>query len=342
MNVNQFLKKYYRRLLAEGIIKATLCGACIAFAANAVSAFIYWMFCVGNLLLGAVLSAALGAAVGFALYFAKYRPNEKNVARRIDRYGFEERTITMLELDGDDSCIAELQRADAQERIGRFSPKSIKFGISRLFVAIFAVAITVSISFSVIGMLAKGGKLPYGKDWISGGADGSFDVEYTVEGGGYIRGEQKQSVKFGGSTEAVRAVAENGWIFVGWDDENKNPERSEDDVRASLTVKAIFRKIDSEIPDDDDSDSADDLPYGSVIEEAGGGNGDELGGDNIKDDGEGSGGGKWQDRNQFIDGATYYRDYLEFYYQYAMGLFEGATDIPPEIIEFFETYFSGI
>ena len=114
-------------------------------------------------------------------------------------------------------------------------------------------------------------------------------------------------------------------------------------VTESRTIKAVFEKIENTLLDDDDSDEADDLPVGSAIEESGGGDSDETGGETPKDDGgNGQGGGKWLDRNQFIDGATYYRDYLEMYYQYSTGLLESDTEIPPEVIEFFEIYFSGI
>ena len=125
------------------------------------------------------------------------------------------------------------------------------------------------------------------------------------------------------------------------DDGETSPERNETGVNSDMLIKAVFEKIESSAPEDDDSDAADDLPVGSVDEESGGDNSDELGGEEVKGDGEG-GGAKWQDKNQFIDGATYYRDYLEFYYQYATGIFDSETDIPPEMIEFFETYFSGI
>ncbi len=342
MNTNEIFAAYRRRLVAEGMIRSAAVGAAVAFAINTVLAFLYWMLEFGTVWLGAALGLPLGIGCGVLLYFLKYKPDDKQIAGRVDRRGLEERAITMLELSDEGSCMAELQRRDAREHISQVNARDIKFNISPLPVALASAALAFSICLGVLGALAGGGRIPYGKELFAGGADGAFDVVYTVSGGGSVRGEASQRIPYGSDSETVRAIADSGWIFIGWDDGAQSPERQECGVVRNMELKAIFERIDTPTPDDSESDAADDLPFGSVNEEAGGGNGDELGGDNIKDDGDGSGGGKWQDRNQFIDGATYYRDYLELYYKYSTGLLESDPDIPPEIIEFFETYFSGI
>jgi len=343
MDKKQIFGKHYERLAAERLIKSIAAGAIVGFGINTVFAVIYWMLNFGSVWLGAAIGLPAGATVGILLYFLKYRLTEKTLARRIDRSAeLEERMITMVELEGDNSCIAELQRKDAVKNLNALSEKSVKVGISNLLAVTLTALIIISLAFNVLGIMAKNGKMPYGKDMLAQGADGTFEVIYTTDGGGYIRGEAEQEVSYGGSTSYVRAIADDGWKFVSWDDGETSPERNEENVSSNMTFKAVFVKIDGNDPDEDDNDSADDLPEGSAFEEGSGGESDEEGGDNIKEDGEGNGGGKWQDRNQFIDGATYYRDYLEFYYQYAMGIFDSDSDIPPEIIDFFETYFSGI
>ncbi len=341
MNVKEIFGKHYQRLFAESLLKSIIGGIGVASAVNAVLALLYWMLRFGGVWIGMVAGLLLGALSGVLLYFFKYRLTEKTAAQLIDRYGLEERMITMVELSADDSKIAEMQRADAIARLGEVSAKRIKIKLSAALTAVVSVLLISSVSFSVLGVLAGMGKIPYGKDLFAQGVDGTFEVVYTVGEGGSIRGAAEQSVGFGESTTAVRAVADDGWMFVRWDDGETSPERSEANVQSNMQIKAIFEKIDHTTPDEDDNDAADDLPSGSVIEEGGGSNSDELGGEEVKGDGDG-GGAKWQDRNQFIDGATYYRDYLEFYYQYAMGFFDSTTDIPPEIIEYFEIYFSGI
>lgn len=341
MNAKEIFGKHYQRFFARSVLQSIIGGVCVACAVNAVLSFLYWMLRFGNIWIGMVAGLLTGGVVGVLLYFFKYRLTEKTVAQLIDRYGLQERMITMLELRGDHSTIAEMQRVDAMAHLGDVSAKQIKIKLSTPFTVIASALLFLSVSFSVLGILAGAGKIPYGEDLFAQGVDGTFEVVYTVGEGGSIRGEAEQSVGFGKSTEAVRAVADDGWMFVCWDDGERSPERWEVNVQSNMQIKAIFQKIDTTTPDEDDKDAADDLPTGEVIQEGGGSNSDELGGEEAKGDGEG-GGAKWQDRNQFIDGATYYRDYLEFYYQYAMGVFDAATDIPPEMIEFFEIYFSGI
>ncbi len=342
MNENQFLDKHYKRLVTEGILRSAIIGSSVCFGINSILAILYWTFAFGDVWLGLGIGLAVGAVSGILLYFLRYRPTEKEAARRIDRLGLEERVITMLELKDDDSYIAELQRKDAEKSLGGASAKNIRYRLSKTSVIIAAAILSVSVCLTVIGALAKGGKIPYGKDIFGFGDGGALEVVYVAGDGGRLFGEDRQSVKSGGSTSAVLAVADNGWIFIGWDDGERSPERYETDVSQNMVIRAVFEKIDNDGDAEDESDSADDTPLGSSSNDSSGGGSDEDGEQNPSEGNEGHGGGKWQDKNQFIDGATYYRDYLELYYQYATGIFDSNSDIPPEIIEFFEIYFSGI
>jgi len=342
MNVKKIFGGHYRRLLAESALRSAIFGAGVGFAVGGVLAAIYWLVGIGVAWLGAAVGLPVGIVAGVLAYFLRYRLTEKELAARIDRHGLEERMITMLELGSESTDIAVLQRRDAEASLAALPERSIRPRASALLVAVFAMTVAVSLFFGVLAILAHSGSIPYGKDFFLEGADGTLEVSYTTEGGGYVKGEAKQTVAFGEDSQAVRAVAEDGWRFVRWSDGVRSPERREESVTSDISVKAIFARINLSSEDDEDGDEADDLPYADVIEESGGGGSDELGGDNIKDDGDGSGGGKWQDRNQFIDGMTYYRDYLEFYYQYATGIFESEGDIPEDIVKFFEMYFNGI
>lgn len=342
MNKKLLFDRFCRRLRAEGILKAVFSGAVLMLSVNTVFSFLYWLIGFGTLWLGVAVGIPLGALLGVILYHKCFKPTVWQTARRLDREGLEERIITMVEYEGDDSYIASRQRADATDRLAGLSEHRLGIRPPTALIAITAVLLTVGILLLTLGSLAAVGRIPYGMDFFAGGADGECELVYTVSGGGYIKGDAEQSVKYGKNGTPVRAVALDGWMFVGWDDGRGSPERLDGGVTVGMTLTAIFERIDALSPDEEDSDSADDLPYGTVDEESGGGDSDEVGGDNIKDDGDGSGGGKWQDRNQFIDGATYYRDYLEFYYQYSTGIFESESDIPKEIIDFFETYFDGI
>jgi hypothetical protein len=132
--------------------------------------------------------------------------------------------------------------------------------------------------------------------------DTYYEVKYVAKEGGYILGTSEQSVIKGGSSETVVAVAEDGFIFKGWDDGNKNPERKDGEVLTALEFSAIFIHADDDNADEaEDNEEADDLPEDSGGEGEGEGEGE--GG------GEGAG-GKYEDYNQIINGETYYRDHL--------------------------------
>ena len=343
MNGKQIFDRHYRRLLTEGILKSVICGAAVGFGISFIFSFLYWMLAFGNIWIGIVIGIASGILTGALAYRLRYKPTDKTIARRIDRYGLEERMITMLELERDESYIASLQRSDASDKLGAFDAKSIRytFPIAALIVA--AVSLVFSTGFTTLGALAGADLIPYGIEIINPDSGiGTFKIVYEAKEGGSIFGESEQSVEKGTDTSPVLAVADEGWIFVRWDDGGVSPERFEEGVTESATIKAVFERIDKDADGTDEEDRADDLPFGSANEESGGGDSDQVGGENPDSGDSNQGGGKWQDKNQFIDGATYYRDYLDLYYQYAKNIFESDTDIPEDIIEFFEIYFGGI
>ena len=342
MNEKQLFYKHKKRLVTEGIIKSVLSAFATLLGVNFIFALIYWIWGVGNIFVGVLAGAVLGSVIGVLLYFFVFKPTDMAVARRIDRYGFREKMITMLEFQEDASAIARIQRNDALENLGSFSEKSIKFTLPKRLVAFTAAALVLSTLTLTLGALAMGGVIPYGSELFISGGDGEFEITYVAASGGYLRGDTEQSIKLGDAGTPVRAVADEGYIFVGWNDGNASPERREKSLTDNMVITALFEKIDKSGDGADEEDSADDLPFGSTSNSSGGGNSGDEGGDNPQNGNEGQGGGKWQDKNQFIDGATYYRDYLELYYQYATGIFESDTDIPDELIEFFETYFKGI
>ena len=97
MSVKNLLSEYRKRLSKEAWLKSIVWGAVFAFGANAVAALVTW--CLGVKSLKLVLCVSLGvfvavwAASSALLYFLKFRPTFKDVARRVDGLGLEERVI---------------------------------------------------------------------------------------------------------------------------------------------------------------------------------------------------------------------------------------------------------
>ena len=321
---------------------------------------------------------ALTLVYGVLFFFLKYKPSVAETAKRVDRLGLEERMITMLELAGDDSYIATAQRENAKASLARVEDRKIKLRISKVVACIAAASFILGASMTTITGLASNDILPDFNEVVEDDPYANYlPVTYMVEEGGWIEGEADQLVEPGGSTTPVVAMPEDGWVFEGWDDGYADTERQETNVTTELYFVAIFVQIEEGEGGEDgeaeegnngsqstEGDKADDLPQGGSANaesdqngadgsegDGSGSKGDAEGGQGAGNEQEGEGkgegkgqgaGGKWQDSNQFIDGNTYYRDYLEYYYQYAMSIFEENGEIPPEFREFFEAYFNSI
>ena len=104
MNLRQITKKHYRRLVLEGVLRSALFGLFVGFTVNTLFGALVWLFGFGGIWLAVGVGAGCALASGVSIYFLRYRVTEKELARRVDRLGLEERTVTMLELGTDESC----------------------------------------------------------------------------------------------------------------------------------------------------------------------------------------------------------------------------------------------
>ena len=338
MNGKQLFKKHYSRLVLEGVIRSALAGVATGFAVDFAAAFVFWMLDVGGIWPAIGLGAGAAVISGLLFYFLKFRPSEVDVARRLDRLGLKERMVTMLEYKADDSYIANLQRENAKEHLDRVSGRRIRIRISRALVVMLTVAAVFAASMTTVLGLSENDIIPPGGEIIlpDDPLEDHIPVTYLADEGGEIEGETDQLVPPGGSTTPVVAVADEGWMFVGWDDGNENSERSEDNVTVEWVFIAVFEQVfDGEgdgsedestgQPGSPEGDAAEDVPGGgdASVEsdqsgagekgDGSGSDGDSEGGQgSTEDEGEGKGdgqgvgaGGKWQENNQFIDGKTY-------------------------------------
>lgn len=374
MNLKQLFNRHYRRLVIEGVLRSALLGVAVGFTVGAALGLLEWLLGFGGVWLTVGAGVGVAALAGVLAYFLKYKPSAKEVARRIDRLGLEERTITMLELEGDSSYLASVQRENAIEHIKKAENRKIRFRIPKILIYPAIAAFILCSSMTTVVGLAEEGVIPSGGELLPPDpAELPVAVSYMVDEGGEIIGETDQLVYKGEDTTPVVAVADDGWVFVGWDDGVADPERSEKNVQKDMIFIAIFEEIaegeggesgdDAESkPGSGEEDSAEDVPAGgetsgSSDQNGAGDKGDGQGSDGNSDGGQGSSedqgegkgdgqgagaGGKWQESNQFIDGQTYYKEYLEMYYQYALEIFEENGEIPPELREFYEAYIESI
>ena len=223
--------------------------------------------------------------------------------------------------------------------------------------------------------LSESGIIPSGSTIISGDEFADYiPVSYIVDEGGYISGgEADQLVLPGEDADPVVAVPEDGWVFIGWDDDSTDPARHDKNITEPREYIAIFEPIEEEEEGDEseggeggegeEGDQSEDQPSDDGSSESEGEQKEEnqesqdgQPGDSESDsenenssdsesdsgnNGQGAG-GKFEETNMFYDGQTYYKDAMEYYYEQAQQYFDENGDLPPELREFFELYFGSL
>lgn len=341
--------KYRKRLAHIGFFRSAMLGLALSLFAVGAAAFILW---AARAALPVVIgvTAGAGAAVFLAavplLYFKRFRPTDREVARRLDALGLDERYITMYEFKNDASGMAALQREDACARLSSVPERALKFSLALpialllIFCALFAAgATTASVLAAGRTVVEEASPAPAVQTYI---------VTYKVleEGTGTIEGELVQEVEKGGYTSAVTAVAANGYSFAAWVDENKAPlangnnPRSEVNVRGDITVYALFEKTERPAQGED-SDGETGGGEDNETEQGGGESGEEpdepgqSGGDN-KGEGSSGTGSDGRQNNNVIDGT---QDYKENFDREKLENELAGRDIPDDLKDILGDYY---
>ena len=375
---NLLFRKYHRRMVREGVLEAICFGLMIGSGAIFASALVCWLLNFTRIWVPLAIGGGAFLIGAILLFVLKFRPTEQTVARRIDRMGLDERTVTMLELMGDDSYIARMQREDTREKVKSVKPEQVRAGFPLLnlkagAVVALCVALLMGAGMTTVMGLTGSGVIPSPDILpLNDRKDTFFTVTYLTEGEGDIMGETDQTVLAGGDAQTVVAVPQDGWIFVKWSDGIKNPERTDCGLSDDLEVSAIFEEIGDGSEDDDDGSSGDDKEAdtnpdvpddskndGSSSAGSSGGEGGEGQGEGDKGEGSGSGnggqegggkgngrgdgaGGGWTEGNQVIDGKTDYRDVYDTYYDQAMEIIRNGGELPDYLKDFIEKYYGSI
>lgn len=316
MNAKKYFDKHYAKLNLEAFTFSATWGLIVGAICGFIAALITWFTAVKPVWLCLLITlgtiALVSVGVGVALYIFKYRPTPKNSAKRLDSLGLRERMITMLELEQDDSTIARLQREDAKTQLARVPTSSIKIVLSTTMIVLLSVFLTLTTGMTTVAALAAAEILPSGFDTITDTLeeiepDVYFSVTYEAEDGGYVDGEPEQLVIAGGNAEPVTAVAEEGFVFVEWDDGRTKPGRQDNKITGDVIYYAIFEPIADE---GEDGDPNEDAPTDSPKESE---DGEQTKPGEDPSDSSGGPGGKHDEINQIINNNTYYRDELKNY-----------------------------
>ena len=160
MDNRQLFERHRKRLEKEAWLKSVLLSLVIGFAAMLATAVLTWVFEKNGLWFS--LSALVVVTGGLTplFYFKRFRPDDRQIARRIDRLGLEERVITMTELADSKEYIAVRQRADAQEKMKALEIKQISLHVSAALIALVCVFGTLGLSLTTVSTLSYYGLLP--------------------------------------------------------------------------------------------------------------------------------------------------------------------------------------
>lgn len=366
MSVKNLLSEYRKRLSKEAWLKSIVWGAVFAFGANAVAALATW--CLGVKSLKLVLCVSLGvfvavwAASSALLYFLKFRPTFKDVARRVDGLGLEERVITMTEYEKKEDFFAKKQRQDAAAKLKSVKSGSLKIVVSAASIIVACVMLLTAGAATTASALSAKGIIRDLPDIVEPifNPEVFYTIIYEVEGAGEIEGNADQLVLKGGDAEPVLAVAEDGWAFLCWSDGSEEPYRHDKEVMPDgefsevdedgnviITYFAVFTELEESEQDGNggegdeqqqEQDQAQDQPSDGEEQEQ---EQQQTDGDGESKDGDGKG-GEYQDSNKVIDGDQYYGDRLEEYLALAEEILENDGEIPDDLREFIESYYGTI
>lgn len=257
---NEAFKKFQAKLRWEGFLRSLLCGLAIGFAVLFVSATICWVVGFKGIWLSIVLFAVAVGVATTLFYFLMFSPDTKKMAKRIDELGLEERIITMTELEGDDSFIAVKQREDAMAALGKVNASAMKLVISVPIIIACAVIGVGAVGMTTVHALNVADVVPSGIELIQGEkVDQFYSISYSVDGSGLIYGvpngnknfigADKDSikcsvdVKAGEKSDAVIAVAKEGYVFVGWSDGYNSPFRASATINENKIITALFQPV---------------------------------------------------------------------------------------------------
>ena len=346
MSQNLF-QKYHKKLSSEGFIKALLNGLIIGAGVWFVLSFVFWIVNPALFWLAIVAFVLVTAGATALLYYKIYKPTTKMIARRVDDLGLEERLLTMLELENDDSYIAQRQREDAMSALSKIDADLLKIVISLTTKIAVACIGVFAIAMNVVSILSSAGVIMSGKElwhhWF-GVPPTEYEITYTINGEGQLIFEDGKVLKTGETytvlvqegqdSGEVHAVSANEWVFIEWLDGYQYPTRTERNVDKKMTVTVVFAEISGSAGNANAMDMPDDLPPSE--------NGKPNSSMPSNSPPNSMAGGQYEPTNQIIDDKTYYGDEYDAAYDKIREELEKDNEILEEQKDITSGYLGGI
>lgn len=153
------LKAYQKQLKKEALLNAALTSLRWTGLAIVICSIIWW--CCGFGLIWIIpIIVAICFIIIFIIEFIHRLPTLKEVARRIDELGLEERVATAVELEHDDSYIAKRQRENTEKALRDLNSSALKVRVRVIAIIIAIIAAICACGFVAVSVLAYNGVIP--------------------------------------------------------------------------------------------------------------------------------------------------------------------------------------
>ena len=254
MNDKDILAKCKKHMLVESIVKSALCGLSVGMGVDIIVAFLSWLFGFsGGLWLAIGLGVGIAAGSAVIFYYKLFKPDPVEVARRLDSLGLDERVITSLELEGSDTELARMQRADvsyaltrAHEALGK---KMFSFSMPVAIIVAVSVLGTGAVAVDTVSGLSAEGLIPSGTEIIDPDREQFVEVSFVTaiwdsekekpiesDDCGIVDGDVEQVIKPGEYCDWVLAIADDGWAFGFWYWEDADEEYTYEDPSLEIAL----------------------------------------------------------------------------------------------------------
>ena len=298
MDLKKDFKSLYSASIKRAVKKSLFYSLIISFTALFITSLVFWILNVKQFWIAFVGFAVL-EAITFTIFYLIFKPNEEKFARELDSLGLKQRVITMYEYQNDDSLMANVQRQNAIEHVGKVDKKLLRFVVPVLLLVFMISAIVLGVSASTVSVLSATGVIKSGKDTINDLIPTnipSYTINYQAKKGGVIDGELTQVVKEGEDAASVIAISDHGYIFISWSDGVRDPYRHDINVSKNMDLFASFVTIDEymEMMKDPGEPEVPEEPAAGAIPIPQAGEGDDEAPQ------------RYDDNSQIIDGETYY------------------------------------
>ena len=143
MNVNEQIKKYKQKIYFNSIINSLVYGLISGLIISLVVTIILYCFKVKNIVISLSVFGLCLIIFSILAYFRYFKVTKESIARKLDSLGLDERVITMVEYQEENSELITLQRNDTIEKLQNVSTRDIKIQVKKIALILLLVLMFV-------------------------------------------------------------------------------------------------------------------------------------------------------------------------------------------------------